>query len=322
MSGGGGNIYAPDKGALSGANANLSSLQGQNYSALSNYTPQVTSTAQGITSQYLNNPYAPYAQQGANATSAYGAGTLAPAQAGMAANLTGLGQQVQPAITSALNTYFSPNNDLYNYNLSQTIDQSNAINAMNGVSGSPYGAGLTDQAAQNFNRNWNMENAQLQNLGANTISSLYNIVPNAFTNASNIGTAGLNTFNQSYQLPSTTYTSNLAGDLSALSGQNMAVGGAADIVNSLSNSYQNYLNYGLSADQAKQAAQASALGGLGGLFGNILGMGQSGGGTVGGNFLGSIGQLLPSIGSSAGAASGAGDLMSTFFDAADMAAMF
>lgn len=317
MSGGGGNIYAPDKGALSGANANLSSLQGQNYSALSNYTPQVTSTAQGITSQYLNNPYAGYGQQGANATSAYGTGTLAPAQAGMAGNLTGLGQQVQPAITSALAQYFSPNNNLYQQNYQRTIDQSNAINAMNGVAGSPYGAGLTDQAAQNFNNEWNVQNAQLQNLGANTISSLYNIVPNAFTNASNIGTAGLNTFNQSYQLPSTAYTSNLAGDLSALSGQNAAVGGASDIVNSLANSYQNYLNYGLSADQAKQAAAASALGGLGGLFGNILGMGQSGGGTVGGNFLGSI---LPSIGSSAGAASGA-DFMSTMFDAADMAAM-
>jgi len=57
-----------------------------------------------------------------------------------------IGGQVAP---QALATAFAPNNGLYNQQLQQTTDQSNAINAMYGLESSPYGAGVTDQNVQN-----------------------------------------------------------------------------------------------------------------------------------------------------------------------------
>ena len=76
----------------------------------------------------------------------------------------------QPLINAAnqvLQTGFDPQSALYNQQYGQQLDQQNAINAQNGVSGSPYAAGITGQAGQNFNIDWQNQqlNRQLSALG-------------------------------------------------------------------------------------------------------------------------------------------------------------
>ncbi len=59
-----------------------------------------------------------------------------------------------------LNTAYDPQQALYNRSYQQMQEQANAINAQNGVAGSPFGAGLSAQDSGNFNIDW--QNAQLQ----------------------------------------------------------------------------------------------------------------------------------------------------------------
>lgn len=88
-----------------------------------------------------------------NANTSWGQSQATLGAANSAAN-TGLeaGGQI-------LNTAFDPQQALYNQQYQQMMEQTNAINAQNGVSGSPFAAGLGAQNANNFNINW--QNAQL-----------------------------------------------------------------------------------------------------------------------------------------------------------------
>lgn len=80
-------------------------------------------------------------------------------------NLSTTGLQAGNAV---LQTGFDPQNALYDRSFQQQQDQTNAANAMNGVAGSPFAAGLDTQANQNFNIDWqnNQLNRQIQALGA------------------------------------------------------------------------------------------------------------------------------------------------------------
>jgi hypothetical protein len=282
-----GNIYAPSKSDTSGQNNNATNLLNQNTAAVNGYAPNVSNQAQGLVQNYINNPYAQQAQQGANTAGAYGTNTLAPQQAAGASSLNGLGGQYAGAVGSALNTGFSPNNALYGQQYGQAIDQSNAINAMNGVSGTPYGAGLVDQASQNFNNSWNLNQANLQSQAANTASNLGNAANSAYTGGSNLGQSAFNTYGTAGAAPSNAYTGNLANDLAALSGGNTAIGGATGINNSVLGSILQYLQYGNNA-QTGQQQEADANNPLSAL-GSLFGMNTGGGGTLGGDALGFLG---------------------------------
>jgi len=76
--------------------------------------------------------------------------------------------QLQPFITQALTQGFDPQGQLYAQQFQQNTDQANAANAMAGLGTSPYGAGLTQQANQNFNLEWqnNLLNRMTQGAGA------------------------------------------------------------------------------------------------------------------------------------------------------------
>lgn len=101
----------------------------------------------------------------------------AAAQRGYGNQLGGFATSGLPYAQQMLQTGFDPQNALYNRSYQQNMDQTNAINAMNGVAGSPYGAGLATQSNQNFNIDW-----QNQQLGRqNTALGAYN---------NSLGTAG------------------------------------------------------------------------------------------------------------------------------------
>lgn len=175
--------------------AQLGGLASQYSPYISQYLQQASSPTAG--NQYLSQ----YLQQAAGGTpgSAYtgqalgqafgpGAGSQYTGQAlgqafGQAVPQQYLNQSLQQAFAptaggqyaaQALATGFQPNNGLYNQQLQQTTDQSNAINAMYGLSQSPYGAHLTDQNVQEFNNSFNLNQANLQGAAANTYDSLMN----------------------------------------------------------------------------------------------------------------------------------------------------
>lgn len=78
-----------------------------------------------------------------------------------AGQLGGFANQVQQ-------TAMDPQNALYNRTLQQTQDQQRQGQAARGIAMTPYGAGLENQAVQNFNIDWqnNQLQRQTQGLGA------------------------------------------------------------------------------------------------------------------------------------------------------------
>ena len=273
MGGGGSNVYNPPTGNLQAQNANLNSTLNQSAAAVNNYAPTVAGQAGGITSSILNNPYQAAAQTGAGTASNFGMNYAAPQSVQAGASLQGLGNINAGYAPQALASGFDPQNALYNRNYGQTIDQSNAINSMSGVSGTPYGAGVTGQVANNFNLDWLNQALGRQNTAANTAGTLSQTAGNAFTGAGQQNANALNTYTTASALPSQTYQQNLSQQLAALSGQNTAVGGAVGINDQLSQVINQYLQYGTNAQQTNYQDSASALGGLGSLFGSILGAG-------------------------------------------------
>lgn len=80
------------------------------------------------------------------------------------------GQNVLGSAQQVANTAFDPQQALYNQLINQTQQQSAAQNAMSGLSGTPYGAGLANQNLQNLAINWQNQQLgrQMQGLGALT----------------------------------------------------------------------------------------------------------------------------------------------------------
>jgi len=186
------NQYGADQGFQSGVNtldAGATALQNQVVPQYAGITQGVANnpyyqTAQnyaGLTSGLAGQLVAP--QQFAAGQSQYGAGDALTntAQQISAYNPMGIGagvmandlsqasaiggsgylQQAQDILGTSLgagnailNAGFDPQQALYNQQYQQQLDQQNAINAMNGVAGTPYGAGVSGQEANNFNLNW------------------------------------------------------------------------------------------------------------------------------------------------------------------------
>lgn len=143
--------------------ANLAALAGPQYA---NAATNAGQTAYGQTQAMLPGATAgqQYAAPALDALAGAGAQTYGQNEQGIA----NLGTTGLSAANQILQTGFDPQNALYNQQYSQGQAQQNAMNAMNGVAGSPYAAGVSGQAGTNFNIDW--QNAQLarqvQALGA------------------------------------------------------------------------------------------------------------------------------------------------------------
>ena len=231
-----------DTGALTGAQ-NLPNYAQANY-------PQFQQTAQQVTS------------------GAYGA----PQIQGAGNTAIQSGNSLVPYATQTLQTAFDPQNAQYNAKFGQQQQQQQVNNAANGVSGTPYGAGTTNTADQNFNLDW--QNAQLgrQQTGAGTAGSL------------------LSSQNQGATTGAGLLQSIPQASLSALSTLNTAGGQATGVNQMTVQDLLAYLQGGTSATNAgtgQYSAEANAslgqqginnagLGGLGTLGGTLLTGGTSG----------------------------------------------
>jgi hypothetical protein len=120
-------------------------------------------------------------------------GQLAPvAQQGLAAG-TQQYSTLAPYVGQALQAGFDPQNQLYNQLFGQQQQQNLASQAMAGVGGSPYGAGLTAQGNQNFDINWQNQQLARQAQGAQTAEGLSSTAMGDLTSGINnyLGATGL-----------------------------------------------------------------------------------------------------------------------------------
>lgn len=123
---------------------------------LSPYTNLASGTipyAQQAFQGLFNNPYAGQAQQGANVASGLGENAALGAY-GTGGALQGAGLGTIPYAQAIMNTGFDPQNALYNRTQQQLQDQVRVGEAARGISTTPYGAGLENQAMSNFNIDW------------------------------------------------------------------------------------------------------------------------------------------------------------------------
>lgn len=139
--------------------------------------------------------------------------------------LANLGTTGLTAADAVLNTGFDPQQQLYNRQYQLQQEQTGANAAQNGVLGSPYAAGIANQASTNFNIDWqnNELQRQIAALGAyNSAASTYagdtsqlasgaignlatglnsgtadynNFINSAVGNLTNLQTTGVNNFN-------------------------------------------------------------------------------------------------------------------------------
>lgn len=101
-----------------------------------------------------------------------------------------LAAQVRDAGQSVWNTAQDPQSALYNRTQQQLVDQMNATNAMNGVAGSPYAAGLTNQGLSNFNIDWQNNQLSRQLQGLSGLTGANNAAGGLFQGAFNTLNAG------------------------------------------------------------------------------------------------------------------------------------
>ena len=205
------NQWGADNNAYSGT-GNLSqyNVAGQNL-------PQYQQLAQGM----VNNPYAGQYQQGAGQAGQVGQ------QSGMNAynaggQLTSGALSAMPGVEQMLSMGFDPQNAMYAKMQQQNQDQANAQNSMSGLGSTPYGAGVANQANQNFNLGWENTALQRAQMGAQGAGSLLGQIGQttntgqglqagaagqmlagsgmAYNTAQGIGANQLNALNQSAQM--------------------------------------------------------------------------------------------------------------------------
>jgi hypothetical protein len=265
---------------------------------LSQYAAPATLTA---AQQIVNNPYAGQIVPAAQQAQQYAQSTVLPAEQAAAASLQSYGQQAMPYAQQALAAGFDPQNALYNQQYQRMLDQQNAINAMSGMSGSAYGAGLTGQAAQDFNTSWEANQQARQAAGAATAGSIENQAGQAMTGASQLGNQAIQGTVGAGQLPYAAANVAPAANLSALGMAGQTTQSVLAPAMNVQQSAGNYMGLGTNASQqynnavnanfadqmaaynAQQAANSSMMGGIGSLGGQLFGaQGIFGGGQSGG----------------------------------------
>jgi hypothetical protein len=201
---------------------------------------------------------------------------------GLTGAIPGLTQGMGAA-NAVLQQGFDPQNTLYNQQYAQQQDQQNAINAMNGVAGSPYAAGVSGQQSQNFNTQWENQKLGREESALGAYGTEQSTVASAATGAnaaaSTLGTKGLDTQAQAAQLPYDLALQQDQAQLQALLAQIQGTNASLAPTQQGVTDQGAYLNIGqtagqgaINAAQANNQATAAASAGLGNLFGDVLGM--------------------------------------------------
>lgn len=234
-----GNLPGADTGVMSG----IGGLS--NYNVPAQLLPQYQNIAQNM----VSNPYANMYQQGAGTAGQMGMGAGANAYGAGGALQQG-GLNTLPDVQALLTLGFDPQNALYMQKQQQNIDQTNAINSMYGVGGTPYGAGLANQSNINFNLGWENQALQRAMTGAQGAGALLGNAGGALTTGAGLQGGGANTFLQGAGTPYGTFQGINANALNTL-GQAGAFGTSASVLPQ--QQIQDYLAYLAQGTQQQQA---------------------------------------------------------------------
>jgi hypothetical protein len=266
--------YQPTGQAAADANyqSDNSQLSGAGQALYSQVAPQY----QQITSNVMSNPYYAQAQAGAGQVAQAGQGVAAGQFQG-ASSLQGLGNLAAAYAPATMATGYDPQSALYNQQLTATQDQQNVANAQNGVAGSPFAAGVSGQATQNFNLTWEQQQQSRQAAAIAALSQLEGTAGSAYFGASTLGAQGLDTIAQTSAAPSQTYLSQQTADATALNNQVAGTNASDALTQAAVGNDASYLQIGQSATQgadnaaATNNAQSNAQSaGLGQAFGSLL----------------------------------------------------
>ena len=180
-----------------------------------------------------NNPYYGQALAGAQGaatmgqTGANAIEGLAGQIGGQVPKLQGLAGQMGSLVNPLIQSGFDPQAALFNRTQGQLMDQTNAINAMSGVSGTPYGSSVGANALGNFDINW-----QNQQLGRETqaagaagqaagqAGNLYGQAGQSANTAGGLYQAAPGLLSSTSSLPSSVYTGQIGQILQALQARN------------------------------------------------------------------------------------------------------
>lgn len=153
----------------------------------------------------------PYAASTPNQTSTYGSNTaitnsqntanmsgmngpFASQQAGIASSATNTNAAGQAALATGMAGLGST---IYNQQLQQEQNQTNVNEAQRGITMSPYGAGVANQADINFNTNWQTNQLAMDQAGINAANSGASQASTAFNSNYGNSTSGSTTGSQS-----------------------------------------------------------------------------------------------------------------------------
>jgi hypothetical protein len=191
----------------------------------SSVLPQAQQTSQNL----YNNPFASQGLQGAQQGAGMGgqaAMTGFNTGAGMVGEgqgLMGAGNSLIPYASQIMQSGFDPQQQLYNRTLQQVQDQTRAGEASRGIATTPYGAGLENQATENFNIDWQNQQLGRQATAAGAAGGLVGQGANVAGQGAGIQGQGVNMMNQapgqmvqSAMLPYATYSDIGQGQNNAL----------------------------------------------------------------------------------------------------------
>lgn len=283
---------------------NMGQAAGLLYGGIGNLQPFVN---QGIASQgygqnifagLQNNPYASLFQGGGNTAGALGM-QQALNQYGLGTSMIGAGTNLGNLAGNVVTSAFDPQNQLYGYLQNQNQQQQQAINAASGLAATPYGAGVTGQSNQLFNMNWQNQQLQREESGAQTAGGLMTQGAQLQGQGNALQAAAPGQYYSASGLPYGTYNQ-IGNDQYANLGAYLGIGNQGlGLANAQNQGWENYLQLGNQANsvanqlyglqlqgQNQQFNQNRLLGaGIGGGLYNI-GSGMSGG--LSSPFLGSM----------------------------------
>lgn len=275
-SGGGSSLYTPT--GLSSADQSWQQMlqQMQNYygSNASTINSGANSAYQGLIN--ANNQYGPGYQNAANAAgSQYSA--LGNTLSGLSASDA---SQQQALMNAGAQTYAASqtgNTPQYQLNLNNMTQQTGATNSMYGLGSSAAGAGVQNQALNNFNIDWNTQQLQNQIAGLNAYGSADTSAANLGTAASNLGQAGAAATLAGGSVPYSTAQSIANAPNSALSSMSGILNsGVYQPGSSIQSSIIPYLNYGQGATSNAYNAATTSAGALGSTISSgVTGLGNS-----------------------------------------------
>jgi hypothetical protein len=196
-----------------------------------------------------NNPYYGTALSGATDAAAMGrtgAGAiqgLAGSIGGQVPQLQGLAGQMGSVVNPLLASGFDPRSALFNRTEGRLMDQTNAINAMSGLGGTPYGASVGANAMSNFDIDWQNQQLarQAQAAGAagqaaGTAGNLYGQAGQSANTAAGLYGTAPNLLASTSQMPSGVYTQHIGQILDALKareqGANQGIAGFSSLLGS------------------------------------------------------------------------------------------